>query len=520
MASERPDRARSLEALEKALDSDPDNLVALNIRLKYGLQECDFAATEAVSDRLCRLMAKNLAQISDWRILANFAYRALFIPVPTALLRRVTDRIDTLQRQSLDAIGRLPDLPPPDPAATRRRLRIGYMTPNFSDHPVGHVTLRLFPAHDRARFEVHAFVTQGRRGGDPAYNKRHRQGVDFYHDLGELPSFEIARRIRNLGIDILIDLDGYMETASSAIMAFRPAPLQVYWLGHAGGLGLSFVDYLIADRLVVPPGEEGLYGESILRLPECYHVASPAPVPESSPSRVDCGLPETGFVFGAFNNTEKVDRRIFAAWMKILAAVPGSLLWLSALRNIPGQIEGLRRQAAPHGIDPGRLVFAERLLHKADHFARHRHIGLFLDTVTLNASTTALDALWAGVPLLAVGGDCFANRISNTMLTSIGIAEMITGDLDGYVGRAIHLATHPADLAAIAARLRQNRDRMPLFDIARFARHLEAGYEAIWARYCQSEAPATIDVPARLQLGCRGERGLAAGSQRSLACRR
>ncbi len=497
VASERVDRSRSIAALEKALASEPDNLVALNMRLKFSLQECDFEATAAVNERLRRLVTKNLASLTDWRILANVAYRALFVPMPQAALRAVTDRIDALQRLSLEAIGRLPALLPPEPSATKRRLRIGYMTPNFSDHPVGHVTLRLFPAHDRTRFEVHAFATLGRRGGDPTYNKRHRQGVDFYHDMGELPPFEIARRIRNLGIDILVDLDGYMETASTAVMTFRPAPLLVYWLGHAGGLGLSFVDYLIADRVVIPPGEERLYRESIIRLPECYHVASPAPVAEATPGRTVSGLPETGVVFGAFNNPEKIDRRIFAAWMKILAGVPGSVLWLSRLRDVTGQIGSLRRHAAAHGIEPARLVFAERLAQKADHLARHRHIDLFLDTITLNASTTALDALWAGVPLLTVRGDCFANRISSTMLEGVGLADMIVQDLDAYVARAIHLASHREELAAIGARLRQNRERMPLFDIARFARHLEAGYEAIWARHCRGEVPANIDVPAR-----------------------
>jgi protein O-GlcNAc transferase len=501
VAGERVDRDRSAAAQEKALCLDPDNLVALNMRLKFKLQECDFEGVEAVMARLTQAMAKNLDSIQDWRILANTVYRALFVPIAPALQRRMTDRIDELHRRSLDALGRLAPMPAPDPSAAKRRLRIGYMTPNFSDHPVGHVTLGLFPAHDRTRFEVHAFVTQGRRGGDPTYNKRHRHGVDFYHDLGELPHLEMARRIRNLGIDILIDLDGYMETASTAVMAFRPAPLQVYWLGHAGGLGLSFVDYLIGDRAVVPPGEEKLYRESLIRLPECYHVASPAPIAEAIPSRAHCGLPEAAFVFGAFNNPEKIDRRIFAAWMKILAAVPESVLWFSHFRGVPAQSETLRRRALAHGIDPARLVFAERLLHKADHFARHRHMDLFLDTITLNASTTALDALWAGVPLLAVRGDRFANRISNTMLMNIGLGDMIVADLEAFVARAVHLAGHREELALIGQRLQKNRESTALFDVDRFARHLESAYEGIWARHCRGEAPQAIDVPALPRAG-------------------
>ena len=312
------------------------------------------------------------------------------------------------------------------------------MTPNFTDHPVGHVTLKLFPLHDRERFEVHAISTQGRRGGDPNYNKRHRHGVDFYHEFGDLPYVDMARRIRNLGIDILIDLDGYMETASTAVMVYRPCPIQIYWLGHAGGLGLSFVDYLIADDIVIPEGEENLYRETIARMPECYHVASPAPVAETPPSRAECGLPEDAFVFCAFNNPEKFNRPAFDAWMKIMAAVPNSVLWASKVKGVPEQMDTLRRQAEERGVSGDRLVFCDRLPSKADHYARHQHIGLFLDTLTLNASTTALDALWAGTPLLAVRGDRFSNRISNSMLHWMGMGDMVMRD------RELCGARHPS----------------------------------------------------------------------------
>src|SRR6516225_1363723 len=453
VSTERLDRPRSLEAQAKVLAVEPENLVALNLQLKFHLQDCDFDACEAVLKTLLKVFQRELASVTEWRILANMAYRALFVPVPVPLQRRITDRIDQLHQRSLTEFGRLPPLPPPDPSAAGRKIRLAYMTPNFADHPVGHVTLSLFPAHDRERFEVHAIATHGRRGGDPDYNKRHRHGVDYYHDLSDLPHFEMARRIRNLGIDILVDLDGYMETASTAIMVFRPCPVQIYWMGHAGGLGLSFIDYLLADRIIVPPGEEPLYEEQIVRMPECYHVASPSPIAEVTPSRAECGLPEDAFVFSAFNNPEKFNRTAFDAWMRILAGVPGSVLWVSKVKGVRSHRQMLRRQAKERGIDPKRLVFADRLPDKAEHFARHRHIGLFLDTLTLNASTTALDALWAGVPLLTVKGDRFSNRISNSMLHWIGLDDMVTPDIESYVERAVHLAQHPDELAAIRDRL-------------------------------------------------------------------
>lgn len=496
VSAERLNRDRAVEAQQRVLETDPDNLVILNMQLKFKLQECDFDECERLTRRVLDLFDRECDKITEWRILANLAYRALFIPVPSALLLRVTDRIDLLHRKMLAEMGPLQPLPPPDPTAAGRRIKLAYMTPNFSDHPVGHVTLQLFPAHDRERFEVHAFATQVRRGGDATYNKLHRHGVDFYHDLSGLPHREMARRIRTLGIDILVDIDGYMETASTAIMAFRPAPVQIYWMGHAGGLGLSFVDYLLADSIVIPPGEEHLYREQIVRMPECYHVASPAPIADPGPSRADCGLPPDAFVFCAFNNPEKFNRTAFDAWMKILAAVPGSVLWISKVKDAPQQMETLRRQAVQRGVDGDRLVFADRLPEKADHYARHRHIGLFLDTLTLNASTTALDTLWAGVPLLTVKGDRFSNRIATTMLTWIGMADMVVDDMDAYVARAIHLATHPEELAALAERLRANRETTVLFDVPRFARHLEAAYTQMWQRHCRGDVPQAFNVPA------------------------
>src|SRR5262249_37688284 len=193
VSCERFDRKRSGEAQEKVLAAERDNLVGLNMKLKTALQDCEFDASESWAKRLLAVVDRDMQQVNEWRILANLAYRALFVPVPTPLLLRTTDRIDALHRNSLVEAGQLPALPAPKPDDAKRRIRIAYMTPNFTDHPVGHVTLKLFPLHDRERFEVHAISTQGRRGGDPNYNKRHRHGVDFYHEFGDLPHFEMAR---------------------------------------------------------------------------------------------------------------------------------------------------------------------------------------------------------------------------------------------------------------------------------------------------------------------------------------
>jgi tetratricopeptide (TPR) repeat protein len=237
VSTERLDRARSLEAQAKVLAVEPENLVALNLQLKFHLQDCDFDACEAVLKTLLKVFQRELASVTEWRILANMAYRALFVPVPLPLQRRITDRIDQLHQRSLTEFGRLPPLPPPDPSAAGRKIRLAYMTPNFADHPVGHVTLSLFPAHDRERFEIHAIATHGRRGGDPDYNKRHRHGVDYYHDLSDLPFFEMARRIRNLGIDILVDLDATWRRRARRSWSSVPARCRSTGWGMPAGSG-------------------------------------------------------------------------------------------------------------------------------------------------------------------------------------------------------------------------------------------------------------------------------------------
>jgi predicted O-linked N-acetylglucosamine transferase (SPINDLY family) len=487
--------AETAEVYRRVLELDPDHLRARFWCHADATKNGHFEDADLHLSRLREKLGTQLASAQEWADLANLAYASVFRPLPDDEQAALLARLETLLRS---AIGRQKPLSPLAPAETTpgRRLRIGYLSPNFRDHPVGHVTRSLFRAHRRDRFEIHGFSTAF-RPAHPDYTDPIRAGMDAYHDLGRMPSRQAAAAIQAAGIDILVDLDGYMDCTSPPILAFRPAPVQVFWLGHAGGLGLSAVDYLIADRVVVPPGEERRYREKVVRLPDVYHCADRPDIAASVPSREACGLPPSGFVFCAFNNAQKILADTFDCWMRILQRVEGSCLWLSNQQRRPALVENLRRRASGQGVAPARLIFAERLPDKAAHLARHAHAGLFLDTAHgLSASTTALDALWAGVPMLTVHGDQFASRIASTLLHGLGLDDLICDSLADYEERAVRIAGDPGAAAALAERVRLARPTTPVFDSERFVRRLEAAYDSMWANHAAGQAPTGFDVSA------------------------
>ncbi len=450
---------------EAALERSPGHVFALSRLLTiHGIE-----GRLAEADACHRELLYNLGQANldgmNWTHLAPIAYQAVLRPMPHALLRSVAAAID---RQ----------LPGPQApraqahrtqAATGARLKVGYLSSMLRDHPIGHVTAALFAAHDRSRFEVHVFYLP--QGAETPFTRTIAAGAEHFVALP--PSAEgMIEAISACDLDILVYLDGYMTLALLPVVAARPARTQAFWLGHAGHCELSSLDCLIADATVVPPGEDALYGARVVRLPDTYHCASPHPI-GAPMTRAEAGLPPEGFVFCAFNNPEKIDTAAFDAWMRILGRVEGSVLWLSRTLS-PAVAENLRAAAAKRGVDGRRLVFADRLPDKARHLARHYLCDLFLDTFTLNASTTALDALWSGLPILTVAGHRFGARIAESFLRAVGLDGMIAADLAAYEERAVHLATHPEALSAIHAQLAENLETYPLFDIDRFARALEA----------------------------------------------
>jgi predicted O-linked N-acetylglucosamine transferase (SPINDLY family) len=301
--------------------------------------------------------------------------------------------------------------------------------------------------------------------------RRLEAAFDAFVDVSGLGDAEVARRIRDDGVEILVDLKGYTRHARTAILAMRPAPVQVEWLGFPGTTGAPFVDYAIVDPVVLPPSRADEFTEKLAFLPDCYQPNDRLRAIGAPPGRAACGLPGDGFVFCCFNPTYKIRPELFDVWCRLLRDVPGSVLWL--LESNAQARANLLREAAARGVDPERLVFAPLVASEAN-LARLRHADLVLDTLPVNAHTTASDALWAGAPIVTVVGNAFAGRVCASLLAAVGLPELATADLAAYEALARALATDPARLASIRERLERARDASPLFDSARFARELDA----------------------------------------------
>lgn len=357
------------------------------------------------------------------------------------------------------------------------RPRIAYLSADLHEHATAYLMAELLESHDRDRFEIFA-VSYGPQRRD-AMRARLAAGCEHFMDVRLLTDREIAQRLRDLEIDIAIDLKGYTTDGRPGILACRPAPLQVSFLGYPGTLGADYIDYQIADQHVVPPADAAHYAEKLLRL-DCYQPNdSRRPIAPEAVSRAAAGLPEQGFVFCCFNNSYKLSPRFFDIWMRLLQQVPGSVLWL--LDSHAGVQANLRREAAARDVGPERLHFAPKLS-LPQHLARHRLADLFLDTLPYGAHTTASDALWAGLPLLTCTGRTFAGRVATSLLRTTGLDELVTSSLAEYESRALQLARNPVELAAIRKRVALARTASTLFDGRHFCRDLETALSTIHAR--------------------------------------
>lgn len=375
--------------------------------------------------------------------------------------------------------------------ARGERLRIGYASADFHDHAVAHLTAGLFERHDRARFDIHAY-SFGHDDGS-AYRRRIAAACARFVDLGAAPFRAAAERIAADGIDVLVDLMSHTGRSRPEVFALRPAPVQAAWLGYAGTTGAGFIDYLVGDRVVVPESDLAWYSEQVVWLPHSYLATDDTqPIDARVPTRAECGLPARGVVFCAFNQVAKIDAGIFARWMRVLAAVPDSVLWLADPG--PGARGNLAQAAARAGVAADRLVFAARIAEKSAHLARHGVADLFLDTHLYNAHTTACDALWAGLPVLTCPAPSFQGRVATSLLHAVGLPELAVATLADYERTAIELARAPERRAELKARLGRNRRALPLFDTARFARGIERAFETMAARAARGERPARFAV--------------------------
>jgi len=385
------------------------------------------------------------------------------------------------------------DIPPPRPRRTSTgKIRIAYLSSDFRMHATSHLIARVLELHDRERFEVTGVALTPDDGS--AMRTRIAKAFDRLIDVHAATDADAAGQLAALGLDICIDINGYTANNRTGILAHRPAPVQVAYLGYPGTMGARFIDYVVGDRFVTPFDEQKFFAEHIIQLPDCYQPNDATrEIVAQTPSRAHAGLPDRGFVFCCFNNNFKIVPPVFDSWMRLLRAVDGSVLWL-LLGNEAAQ-ENLRGAAQTRGIDPARLVFAGRAP-LADHLARHRLADLFLDTLPYNAHTTGSDALWAGLPMVTCTGDAFAGRVGASLLHAVGLPELVTRTSEDYEALALRLARDPALLAQIRGKLSANRLTQPLFDSARMTRHLERAYATMCERHRRGEPPAGFAVEA------------------------
>ena len=359
------------------------------------------------------------------------------------------------------------------------RIRLAYLSADFNDHAVATLMAGVFEHHDKRRFETIAISL-----ASTATNERRRRlerAFDRFVEAGDKDDLATARVLRQMEVDIAVDLMGYTGECRPKVLGFRPAPIQVNYLGFPGTMGSSSIDYLIADSTVIPDEHRSEYSETVIQLPDTYLPADDKrPIAQRTPTKAEAGLPDEGFVFCSFNNTYKFTPDIFDIWMRLLKAVEQSVLWLPATNN--AAMRNLHREAEARGVDASRLIFAPFLASADEHLARLKLADLFLDTLPYNAHSTASDALWSGVPLLTTPGETFAGRVAASLLKAVGLPEMIADSLTAYEQMALRLANDPAALREIRAKLARNRTTHSAFDTARFTRNLEAAFLSIHER--------------------------------------
>ena len=376
----------------------------------------------------------------------------------------------------------------PTPAERPEKIRIGYFSPDFRNHPTMHLIIRFLELQDKQRFDVYAYHYH--QGSDDYGQQRLKAaGVHFYN-VAQHNDQAVRDLVRQHQIDIAIDLTGYTTRSRTNLFACPVAAIQISYLGYPGTLGTDSIDYIIADKVVIPDDKQQFFNEKIIYLPHSYQVNdNTKAVAKEIPGRQSLGLPQDAFVFCCFNNNFKITPNEFGIWMRLLHKVENSVLWLLAKSDI-FKIN-LQREARKQGIDAQRLIFAP-FTPLADHLARHVQADLFLDTFICNAHTTASDALWMALPVITKTGESFPARVCASLLQAIELPELITTSETAYEQLALELATNPDKLAEIKKKLQANRNTTPLFDSEQFTRDMERAYQQVYDRYYQGLAPANI----------------------------
>lgn len=467
----------ALENYDKALQLKPDYGLLHGLRLYIKLQICDW---DGVEPQYIELENKILRGEN-----ATSPFPLLGIKDSLALQKKSAELFIEHNYPMNHSAGLISKHP------LKEKIRVGYFSADFGEHPVSYLTTGLYEAHDRSRFEIIAFSSGYHTESE--IRKRLLLAFDQFLDVRDKNDREVAQLSRDLQIDIAVDLGGHTKDSRPGIFAHRAAPIQVNYLGFPGTMGAEYIDYIIADTTLIPSEFQRYYREKIIYLPYSYMVNDrQRKISDVQFTRQDLGLPEAGLVFCCFNNNYKITPAIFDIWMRILQAVDGSVLWLREDNTIASK--NLKKEAARRGINAERLVFAKRLESLPEHLARHRQADLFIDTLPYNAHTTASDALWAGLPVLTCMGESFASRVAASLLNAIHLPELITHTLEDYERLAIELASNPGRLGEIKQRLATNRLTTPLFDTGLFTKHLEAAYTQIHERYHADLPPDHIYI--------------------------
>jgi predicted O-linked N-acetylglucosamine transferase (SPINDLY family) len=457
VALRQGDLATALSEYEHALRQEPDNGAALSQLLFLRKRTCDWRDLRTLQDRFRAGVLANRPLLSPFSFLSDSSTLAMQRACAQTWVAPFLSQPAAPARSALGA----------------RRLRVGYLSGDFYDHPTAVLVAGVFEAHDRSRFEIIGYSTSP--DDRSALRSRVMFAVDRFIDAREASSAALARRIHADEIDLLVDLKGHTEGGRIDVLAHRPAPIQAHWLGYPGTLGAPFVDYLIGDAIVTPLAEAAAYAETLIALPNCYQSNDRSRTADAAPTRADVGLPRDSVVLCSFNNTYKINPDVFDAWARIMTQARETVLWLLARGESDPAIDHLRREAIARGIDPQRLVFAT---HRAQsrYLALYRHADLFLDTWPYNAHTTASDALWMGCPLLTIKGSTFAGRVASSVLSAVGLPELIAEDIDAYVAAAVALVRDQDRRRRLRAFLEGTGRESALFDVKRFTRSLERAY--------------------------------------------
>lgn len=479
----------STEWLETTPEPDTEDQIALGLLFELDMKACNWSAAERDLMALDRLGERGYWDGAD-------PWRRMSYSQDAAKLRTVTEAVYGARYAPPQNKIEYPAWRAYIGGARPERLRIGYFSSDFHQHATSMLIAGMLEQHDRKRFEIVAFCSGSYPRGDDSLRKRVRAAFDSFEQVDQLDDVDAVRLARKRGIHIAVDLKGHTANGRMGIFARRVAPLQMHYLGYPGTLGMpGAIDYLLADRIVVPPPLCVHYSEKIIELPGSYQANDRQRlIGPRIPSRAELGLPQDAFVFCCFNDTAKITREVFALWMNLLRQRPDSVLWLLGSRA--DAVRNLQAAAIECGIASDRLVFAPHMP-APQHLARHAQADLFLDTWPCNAHTTGSDALWAGLPLLTCAGESFSSRVGASLLHACGLPELVADDPQAYLDSALALSAAPHLLHALRQRLADTRLQVPLFDTERFARHLESAYDLAWSRFRQGLEPAHFTVPPR-----------------------